>query len=59
MKLTLPAHQPFNFYNTVRSHGWYQMAPFNYDEDAPADYYVENFTDILKVPLLSQEKETL
>ncbi len=32
---------------------------FNYDEDAPADYYVENFADILKVPLLSQEKETL
>jgi len=31
---------------------------FNYDEDAPADYYVENFADILKVPLLSQEKET-
>jgi len=32
---------------------------FNYDEDAPADYYVEKFADILKVPLLSQEKETL
>jgi len=32
---------------------------FNYDEDAPADYYVENFADILKVPLLSQEKEIL
>ena len=28
---------------------------FNYDEDAPADYYVENFADILKVPLLSQK----
>ena len=32
---------------------------FNYDEDAPADYYVEKFADILKVPLLSQQKETL
>ena len=32
---------------------------YNYDEDAPADYYVEKFADILKVPLLSQEKETL
>ena len=32
---------------------------FNYDEDALADYYVEKFTDILKVPLLTQEKETL
>lgn len=26
---------------------------FNYDEDARADYYVEKFADILKVPLLS------
>lgn len=26
---------------------------FNYDKDAPADYYVEKFADILKVPLLS------
>jgi len=32
---------------------------FNYDEDAQADYYVEKFADILDVPLLSQEKETL
>lgn len=32
---------------------------FNYDEDAPADYYVEKFADILGVPLLFQEKETL
>ena len=32
---------------------------FNYDEDAPADYYVENFADILDVLLLFQEKETL
>lgn len=26
---------------------------FNYDKDAPADYYVEKFADILKVALLS------
>jgi len=32
---------------------------FNYEEDAPADYYVEKFADILSVPLLSQEKKTL
>ncbi|MGD8406954.1 MAG: hypothetical protein PVJ21_25065 [Anaerolineales bacterium] len=40
MKLTLPARQPFNFRNTVRSHGWYQMAPFEYDEDANTLNYV-------------------
>ncbi|MGB7873256.1 MAG: endonuclease III domain-containing protein [Anaerolineales bacterium] len=40
MKLTLPTHQPFNFRNTVRSHGWYQMAPFAYDEEANLLNYV-------------------
>jgi 3-methyladenine DNA glycosylase/8-oxoguanine DNA glycosylase len=34
MRLTLPAQQPFIFHNTVRSHGWYQMAPFEYNEEA-------------------------
>jgi 3-methyladenine DNA glycosylase/8-oxoguanine DNA glycosylase len=40
MKLTLPARQPFNFRNTVRSHGWYQMAPFEYDDEANILNYV-------------------
>ena len=26
---------------------------FNYDPDAPADYYIEHFQDLLKVPLLA------
>lgn len=32
---------------------------FNYDDDAHADFYVEQFADILKVPLLVTEKEAL
>ena len=40
MKLTLPARQPFIFRHTVRSHGWYQMAPFDYDEEAGTLKYV-------------------
>jgi len=40
MKLALSARQPFNFRNTVRSHGWYQMAPFDYDEEANTLNYV-------------------
>jgi len=40
VKLTLPARQPFNFHNTIRSHGWYQMAPFHYDEEAGLLKYV-------------------
>ena len=40
MELTLPARQPFIFHNTVRSHGWYQLAPFEYDEAAGLLRYV-------------------
>lgn len=31
-ELTLPARQPFNFYATVHSHGWMQLAPLEWDE---------------------------
>jgi len=40
MKFNRPARQPFNFRNTVRSHGWYQMAPFEYDDEANILNYV-------------------
>lgn len=33
MKFDLLARQPFNFHNTIRSHGWAQLAPFEYDEE--------------------------
>jgi 3-methyladenine DNA glycosylase/8-oxoguanine DNA glycosylase len=33
MRVTLTASLPFDFYNTVRSHGWYQLAPTVWDED--------------------------
>ena len=34
MELTLPAHPPFSLSAAVRSHGWWQLAPFAYDEQA-------------------------
>ena len=34
MELTLPAHPPFSLSAAVRSHGWCQLAPFAYDEQA-------------------------
>jgi 3-methyladenine DNA glycosylase/8-oxoguanine DNA glycosylase len=40
MQLILPARQPFSFHHAVRSHGWYQMAPFDYDEEAGLLKYV-------------------
>jgi 3-methyladenine DNA glycosylase/8-oxoguanine DNA glycosylase len=45
MKLTLPAQHPFNFYNTVRSHGWYQMAPFDFDEEAVTLIYTDRLSN--------------
>jgi 3-methyladenine DNA glycosylase/8-oxoguanine DNA glycosylase len=33
MRLTLAARPPFIFDTTVRSHGWYQLAPSLWDED--------------------------
>ena len=33
MRFTLAARPPFVFYTTVRSHGWYQLAPSLWDED--------------------------
>ncbi|GAB4423852.1 MAG: hypothetical protein Kow002_13450 [Anaerolineales bacterium] len=40
MQFKLPARQPFNFHNTVRSHGWAQLAPFVYDEEQGVLHYV-------------------
>jgi 3-methyladenine DNA glycosylase/8-oxoguanine DNA glycosylase len=36
--LTLPARPPFNFNSVVRSHGWMQLVPFQYDEDGTLRY---------------------
>ena len=40
MKFDLPAHKPFNFLSVVNSHGWRQLAPFSYDEDANTLSYI-------------------
>jgi 3-methyladenine DNA glycosylase/8-oxoguanine DNA glycosylase len=32
MRMQLKAKPPFSLHSTVRSHGWYQMAPFSYDD---------------------------
>ncbi len=33
MELVLTAKQPFLFTSTVRSHGWYQLAPLDWDDE--------------------------
>ena len=40
MKFTLPARKPFNFHSVVHSHGWYQLAPFQFDEESNTLCYV-------------------
>jgi 3-methyladenine DNA glycosylase/8-oxoguanine DNA glycosylase len=40
MEFTLPAHKPFNFHSVVKSHGWYQLAPFTFDEESNTLHYV-------------------
>ncbi len=45
MKLTLSARSPFNFLSTVQSHGWYQLAPFQFDETAKTLYYTDRLAN--------------
>jgi len=33
MNFTLPARKPFKFLSVIHSHGWYQLAPFSFDEN--------------------------
>ena len=40
MKFSLPARKPFNFYSVVHSHGWFQLAPFHFDEETETLHYV-------------------
>jgi 3-methyladenine DNA glycosylase/8-oxoguanine DNA glycosylase len=40
MRFTLRAKQPFSLYSTVRSHGWYQMEPFQFDQETTTLSYV-------------------
>jgi 3-methyladenine DNA glycosylase/8-oxoguanine DNA glycosylase len=40
MKITLRARKPFNFHSVVHSHGWYQLAPFQFDEESDTLSYV-------------------
>jgi 3-methyladenine DNA glycosylase/8-oxoguanine DNA glycosylase len=40
MKFTLTARPPFNFHSVVHSHGWYQLAPFQFDEESNILRYI-------------------
>ena len=40
--LSLPARRPFNFLSVVNSHGWYQLAPFRFDETTSTLFYTDH-----------------
>ena len=45
MHLDLTARTPFLFHSTVHSHGWYQLAPFQWDEDTHILRWAERLSD--------------
>lgn len=45
MKLTLAARSPFNFHATVCAHGWYQLAPWAWDETSQRLSRIERLED--------------
>jgi 3-methyladenine DNA glycosylase/8-oxoguanine DNA glycosylase len=60
MKLTLPARKPFNFSSVVNSHGWRQLAPFSYDEDASALGYILRLSNARVIELrMSDGKDSV
>lgn len=40
-RLELPAHPPFRFLSVIRSHGWYQLAPYRWQAEAQVFQSVE------------------
>lgn len=39
--ITLKARQPFNFNSVLKSHGWFQLAPFRHDTKRETLFYVD------------------
>jgi len=40
MKFNLPARKSFNFLSVIHSHGWYQLAPFHFNEETNTLHHV-------------------
>lgn len=44
MRLKLTANSPFSFESVVKSHGWWQLAPFSYDEERKVLTYIAHLS---------------
>jgi len=58
MRITLRAQPPFSLYSTVRSHGWYQIVPFEFDQDNVLLKYILRLTSGNVIELKIREIET-
>lgn len=56
MKLSLPARPPFSLPAVIRSHGWYQLAPFCANEQAHNLTYIDGLVSGRVVELVIQEE---
>jgi len=58
MKFHLPARKPFKFMSVVNSHGWYQLAPFSFDENTNTLSYILRLSNARVIELkLSDGKD--
>jgi 3-methyladenine DNA glycosylase/8-oxoguanine DNA glycosylase len=57
MKFSLPARKPFNFHSVIYSHGWYQLAPFTFDEETNTLCYVLQFANGRVIELKMRDAE--
>jgi 3-methyladenine DNA glycosylase/8-oxoguanine DNA glycosylase len=57
MKFTLPARKPFNFLSVVNSHGWVQLAPFDFEEETNTLLYIVQLANGRVVELKLREAE--
>src|SRR5688572_29938993 len=55
MKFDLLARPPFNFLSVVRSHGWFQLAPFHFDEQTNTLHYILHLSSGRAVELKLRE----
>ncbi len=58
MRITLRVRPPFSLLSTVKSHGWYQIVPFDFDQDKILLKYILQLTSGTIIELKIREIET-
>ena len=58
MRMKLFAQQPFSLLSVVKSHGWIQLPPFNFDSDTSTLTYVARLDSGLVLELRIRETPT-